>query len=230
MTRPRPSLGFFEVRHRHPLRADPQRRVRPDCEHERRAHGMDLHPLDPQTSLPGLIVSVLNAAVGCLPLPVLGMDFDNGSEFINHGVVKWPGNLDIYFTRSHPYRKNDQATIESNNDHLVCRHASYYRYDTSEEHEALGQHHCCRVGAGDHHGLVLQGRDDLAGPGGVPPAPVGLELGVNPCPACALQVGWGRPGGDGPPRRRRAPARAPAPARGWGGSGCTGPGSGPWFG
>jgi len=187
---------------------------------------MDLHPLDPQTSLPGLIVSVLNAAVGCLPLPVLGMDFDNGSEFINHGVVKWPGNLDIYFTRSHPYRKNDQATIESNNDHLVCRHASYYRYDTSEEHEALGQHHCCRVGAGDHHGLVLQGRDDLAGPGCVASAPVGLELGVDPCPACSLQVGWGRPGGDGPPRRRCAPARAPAPARGWGGSGCTGPGSG----
>ena len=42
------------------------------------------------------------------------------------------------------------------------------------------QHHCGGVGAGDHHGLVLQGRDDLARPGDVPPAPVLLEPGVNP--------------------------------------------------
>ena len=76
----------------------------------------------------------------------------------------------------------------------------------------MRQNHCGGVGAGDHHGLVLQGRDDLAGPGGVPPAPVLLEPGVNPCLARALQVGWGGPGGDGPPGWRRAPARAPAQA------------------
>ena len=85
------------------------------------------------------IISALNAAVDCVPFPVLGMDFDNGSEFINHGVVKWAGNLDIYFTRSRPYRKNDQATIESKNNHLVRRYAFYYRYDTSEEREVLGR-------------------------------------------------------------------------------------------
>ena len=69
------------------------------------------------------IISALDAAVGCVPFPVLGMDFDNGSEFINHSVVRWAGDLDIYFTRSRPYRKNDQATIESKNNHLVRRHA-----------------------------------------------------------------------------------------------------------
>ena len=63
----------------------------------------------------------------------------------------------------------------------------------------VGQHHCCGVGAGDSDTLKFQGRDDLAGPGGVPPAPVLLEPGVNPCLARALQVGWGGPGGDGPP-------------------------------
>ena len=63
----------------------------------------------------------------------------------------------------------------------------------------VGQHRCGCVGAGDHHGLVLQGRDDLAGPGGVASAPVLLEPGVNPCLARSLQVGWGGPGGDGPP-------------------------------
>ena len=58
------------------------------------------------------------------------------------------------------------------------------------------QHHCGGVGAGDHHGLVLQGRDDLARPGGMPPAPVLLEPGVNPCLARSLQIGWSGPGGD----------------------------------
>ena len=70
------------------------------------------------------IISALDAAVDAIPFPVLGMDFDNGSEFINHGVVRWAGNLDIYFTRSRPYRKNDQATIESKNNHVVRRYAS----------------------------------------------------------------------------------------------------------
>ena len=60
----------------------------------------------------------------------------------------------------------------------------------------VGQHRCGGVGAGDHHGLVLQGRDDLARPGGMPPAPVLLEPGLNPCLARSLQVGWGGPGGD----------------------------------
>ena len=85
------------------------------------------------------IISALDAAVGCVPFPVLGMDFDNGSEFINHSVVRWAGDLNIYFTRSRPYRKNDQATIESKNNHLVRRYAFYYRYDTSEEREVLGR-------------------------------------------------------------------------------------------
>ena len=39
---------------------------------------------------------------------------------------------------------------------------------------------------------------------------MGLEPGVNPCPARALQVGWGGPGGDGPPGWRRAPGQGPS--------------------
>ena len=35
-------------------------------------------------------------------------------------------------TRSRPYRKNDQATVESRNNHVVRRHAFYYRYEPPE--------------------------------------------------------------------------------------------------
>ncbi|WP_181574808.1 MULTISPECIES: hypothetical protein [unclassified Actinomyces] len=38
-------------------------------------------------------------------------------------MVKWAADLDIFFTRGRPYTKNDQATIESKNNHLVRRYA-----------------------------------------------------------------------------------------------------------
>ena len=59
---------------------------------------MDLHPLDPRASPTRRIISAPGAAVDAIPFPVLGMDFDNGSEFINHGVVRWAGNLDLSCT------------------------------------------------------------------------------------------------------------------------------------
>lgn len=91
------------------------------------------------------ILSVLKAAVdpangtGGIPFAVTGLDFDNGSEFLNHAVVGWAGEAGIYFTRSRPYKKNDQATIESKNGHLVRRYAFYYRYDTTEERAVLNR-------------------------------------------------------------------------------------------
>ncbi|HET8958868.1 transposase family protein [Nocardioides sp.] len=74
-----------------------------------------------------------------IPFEVTGLDFDNGSEFLNHAVVGWAGQRGIYFTRSRPYKKNDQATIESKNGHLVRRYGFYYRYDTSEERTVLNR-------------------------------------------------------------------------------------------
>jgi len=67
------------------------------------------------------------------------LDFDNGTEFLNKAVIKWAAERDIYFTRSRPYKKNDQATIESKNNHLVRKYAFYYRYDTTEERQALNR-------------------------------------------------------------------------------------------
>ena len=68
-----------------------------------------------------------------------GLDFDNGTEFLNKAVITWAGERDIYFTRSRPYKKNDQATIESKNNHLVRKYGFYYRYDTREERAVLNR-------------------------------------------------------------------------------------------
>jgi transposase InsO family protein len=78
------------------------------------------------------IIAALDRAVATIPFPIAGLDFDNGSEFINHDLVAWAGERDIFFTRSRPYRKNDQATIESKNNHLVRRYGFHWRYDTPE--------------------------------------------------------------------------------------------------
>jgi hypothetical protein len=42
-------------------------------------------------------------------------------------------------TRSRPYKKNDQATVESKNNHVVRKHAFYWRYDTTAELALLGE-------------------------------------------------------------------------------------------
>ena len=67
------------------------------------------------------------------------MDFDNGTEFLNKAVITWAGERSIYFTRSRPYKKNDQATIESKNNHLVRKYGFYYRYDTDDERTVLNR-------------------------------------------------------------------------------------------
>ncbi len=85
------------------------------------------------------ILSALTAALAEVPFEVVGLDFDNGSEFLNKAVIAWAGQREIFFTRSRPYKKNDQATIESKNGHLVRRYGFYYRYDTEPERRALNR-------------------------------------------------------------------------------------------
>ena len=85
------------------------------------------------------ILGALKAGVREIPYEVTGLDFDNGTEFLNKAVIKWAAEMEIFFTRSRPYKKNDQATIESKNNHLVRKYAFYYRYDTPEERAVLNR-------------------------------------------------------------------------------------------
>ena len=76
------------------------------------------------------MLAALNHALEAIPFPVAGLDCQNGSEFTTHDVIAWAADRDVYFPRSRPYRKNDQATIESKNNHLVGRNGFHWRYDT----------------------------------------------------------------------------------------------------
>jgi hypothetical protein len=73
------------------------------------------------------------------PFPITHFVSDNGSEFINHQVANWLQASDIAQLRSRPHKKNDQATVESKNNHVVRKHAFYWRYDTPKELTLLGE-------------------------------------------------------------------------------------------
>jgi hypothetical protein len=74
-----------------------------------------------------------------LPFPLLGLDSDNGSEFINDELLRYCKQQRITFTRSRPYRKNDSCFVEQKNYSMVRRAVGYARYDTDEQCELLNE-------------------------------------------------------------------------------------------
>ena len=66
-----------------------------------------------------------------LPVPLLELDSDNGSEFINRGLVAYCEEQGITFTRSRPYRKNDNAHIEQKNGAVIRRLGGHARYSSA---------------------------------------------------------------------------------------------------
>jgi hypothetical protein len=74
-----------------------------------------------------------------LPFPLLGLDSDNGSEFINMQLYRYCEEEGITFTRSRPYRKNDNCFVEQKNWPVVRQQVGYARYETPEQLEALRQ-------------------------------------------------------------------------------------------
>lgn len=73
------------------------------------------------------------------PFAVLGIHSDNGSEFINHHLLRWATIHQITFSRGRPSHKNDQAHVEQKNWTEVRKSAGYYRYDSPRELDLLNQ-------------------------------------------------------------------------------------------
>jgi hypothetical protein len=83
------------------------------------------------------VFAALEAIRARLPFPLLGLDADNGSEFLNAHLVRFCTEHRITFTRSRPYWKNDQAHVEQKNWSVVRRLLGYGRYETREALAAL---------------------------------------------------------------------------------------------
>jgi len=71
-----------------------------------------------------------------LPFPLSGLDSDNGSEFINAALLKWCREQRIQFTRSRPYRKNDNCHVEQKNFSCVRNFMGYCRFSADAERDA----------------------------------------------------------------------------------------------
>jgi hypothetical protein len=76
-----------------------------------------------------LLTEVLSQMRVRLPIDVRGLDTDNDSVFMNTTVKDYCVANRIEFTRSRPYRKNDQAWVEQKNGAIVRRIVGYRRFE-----------------------------------------------------------------------------------------------------
>jgi Integrase core domain len=79
------------------------------------------------------VLAALNDIAYRMPFPVLGVDSDNGSEFINVTLLQWCERHHITFTRARPGNKNDGCHVEQKNWAVVRTIVGYHRYDTAAE-------------------------------------------------------------------------------------------------
>jgi len=72
-----------------------------------------------------------------LPFPLLGLDSDNGGEFINQHLYNYCRKEGITFTRARSYKKNDSCHVEQKNWSVVRRLVGYDRYNSHAALECL---------------------------------------------------------------------------------------------
>ena len=86
-----------------------------------------------------LLTEVLGEIRKLLPFPLLGLDTDNDSVFMNETVRDYCEQVGIEFTRCRPYRKNDQTWVEQKNGAVVRRTIGYRRFEGLDAAAALAR-------------------------------------------------------------------------------------------
>jgi hypothetical protein len=76
------------------------------------------------------VVEALKEIIASFPFPIRGIDSDNGEEFINYHLLAFCVSKRIGFTRSRPYKKDDNAHIEQKNWTRVRQAVGWDRYDS----------------------------------------------------------------------------------------------------
>ncbi len=85
------------------------------------------------------VVSALQQARTCFPFPILGLDTDNGSEFINECLLAYCDTEQITFTRGREGIKNDQNFVEQKNGAVVRQVVGYARFEGEQAYRQLGE-------------------------------------------------------------------------------------------
>jgi len=85
------------------------------------------------------VFEALEYVIAQFPFPILGIDSDNGSEFINLHLFDYCTERKITFTRSRSGNKNDGAHVEQKNWTHVRELVGYLRFDTEKELSVLNQ-------------------------------------------------------------------------------------------
>jgi Integrase core domain len=85
------------------------------------------------------VFEAIEYVIGQFPFPILGIDSDNGSEFINHHLYDYCVANKITFTRSRAGNKNDGAHVEQKNWTHVRELVGYLRFDTDKELSILNE-------------------------------------------------------------------------------------------
>jgi len=85
------------------------------------------------------VLSAMQDIERALPFKLLGIDSDNGSEFINYHLKTFCDQKNIQFTRGRPYKKDDNAHIEQKNYTHVRKILGYLRYDSQAVQKAINE-------------------------------------------------------------------------------------------
>jgi hypothetical protein len=83
----------------------------------------------------------IEEARSLIPFPILGIDSDNGSEFINKQFMRYCERNSITFTRGRAWKKNDSCYIEQKNWDVVRKTIGYARFETYAQLEIIKQIH-----------------------------------------------------------------------------------------
>jgi hypothetical protein len=83
------------------------------------------------------VVQAMTQARKLLPMSLVGIDSDNGREFLNNELLGYCEREEITFTRGRAYKKNDQCFVEQKNGAIVRHFIGYDRYEGERAYRQL---------------------------------------------------------------------------------------------
>jgi len=83
------------------------------------------------------VINALEHARQLIPFPILGLDTDNDSEFINSELIAYCERESVTFTRGRAYKKNDQCYVEQKNGAVVRQFVGYDRFEGQRAYKQL---------------------------------------------------------------------------------------------